>query len=149
MELTRAEVHRADRRKRALPEARPSRADTGRTRDGAGGREGGAERDRAAPGRAERHGGAGLSAAQRSAAMLRLVGFASRLCRGQARQLSAAAASPIPAPNPSPEIAYNKVGPGREQRAPRGGGELRGPGAARGRRGQRGFGPLGGARPRG
>lgn len=34
--------------------------------DGAGGREGGAERDRAAPGRAERHGGAGLSAAQRS-----------------------------------------------------------------------------------
>lgn len=66
MELTRAEVHRADRRKRALPEARPSRADTGRTRDGAGGREGGAERDRAAPGRAERHGGAGLSAAQRS-----------------------------------------------------------------------------------
>uniref|UniRef100_A0A8V1A6U6 aldehyde dehydrogenase (NAD(+)) n=1 Tax=Gallus gallus TaxID=9031 RepID=A0A8V1A6U6_CHICK len=41
--------------------------------------------------------------------MLRLVGFASRLCRGQARQLSAAAASPIPAPNPSPEIAYNKI----------------------------------------
>uniref|UniRef100_A0A8C9LAU3 aldehyde dehydrogenase (NAD(+)) n=1 Tax=Pavo cristatus TaxID=9049 RepID=A0A8C9LAU3_PAVCR len=41
--------------------------------------------------------------------MLRVVGFASRLCRGPARQLSAAAASPIPAPNPSPEIAYNKI----------------------------------------
>lgn len=147
MELTRAEVHRADRRKRALPEARPSRADTGRTRTEPGG--GRAGRSGTGRRRGGRNGTAERGSAQRSAAMLRLVGFASRLCRGQARQLSAAAASPIPAPNPSPEIAYNKVGPGREQRAPRGGGELRGPGAARGRRGQRGFGPLGGARPRG
>lgn len=48
------------------------------------------------------------------AAMLRLALRSSRLCWGPARPgapLSAAAASPIPAPNPRPEIAYNKVGP--------------------------------------
>lgn len=55
------------------------------------------------------------------AAMLRLALRSSRLCWGPARPgaplsaapLSAAAASPIPAPNPRPEIAYNKVGLGR------------------------------------
>uniref|UniRef100_A0A8C2T277 aldehyde dehydrogenase (NAD(+)) n=1 Tax=Coturnix japonica TaxID=93934 RepID=A0A8C2T277_COTJA len=102
MELIRAEFRKAERRRWAEPE--PA------TRAGAeeGGRVG-AERDRAAPGAggAAQRGGS-EQGARRSAAMLRVAGFASRLCRGPARLLSAAA-SPIPAPNPSPEIAYNKI----------------------------------------
>lgn len=44
--------------------------------------------------------------------MLRAVVRGSRLCPALLRApFSAAAASPIPAPNPRPDIAYNKVGP--------------------------------------
>lgn len=64
-------------------------------------------------------GGAGLARAAGPArpgpaviSMLRAVVRRSRLCPALLRApFSAAAASPIPAPNPRPDIAYNKVGP--------------------------------------
>lgn len=59
--------------------------------------------------------GCGARAGPAELSMLRAVVRGSRLCPALLRApFSAAAASPIPAPNPRPDIAYNKVGPRRE-----------------------------------
>lgn len=76
------------------------------------GRAGGAERDWPELRGPARPGPAEIS-------MLRAVVRGSRLCPALLRApFSAAAASPIPAPNPRPDIAYNKVGPSWEPGQP-------------------------------